>query len=220
MARSVRVGAERVALATAPVQGRHQLPAQTFIQRVLLDERLERTDHILVMAEGEVGSDVSAMGLDQDLRDVGGGGLGEREVRQRSQRVAAVQRDRLLEQRQRPPVVTVEAGISTGVDEPLEPVDVDVVGRQRQSIPRRMPHDDVTTEQLPQHDDLGLQGVDRIGQPGVVPQLLEQSVVRDVARYGQREHGQQRLDLEAAHRRQAALGLDLDRAEQPDPHHR
>ena len=51
------VDVERVGLATGAVEGEHELPAQTLLQRVVGGEEFELADQLGVLAEREVGLD-------------------------------------------------------------------------------------------------------------------------------------------------------------------
>ena len=127
-AAGVLVGLERLGLAVGAVEREHQLRAQVLPERVLLDQGLERRDHLGVAAERELRLDLELLGAGAQVRQARGFGLRERLVGEIRERLAAPESQPLLEPRGGP------LGPARGVlgarlaEQALEAVGVDALG--------------------------------------------------------------------------------------------
>ena len=96
---SVLVDVERLRLTAATVEGEHELPAQTLLQWVLSDKRLELPDEVDVPAERQVDVDPLDQRAQAKLLEPTDLTLGERLVGELGERRAAPHRERFVQQR-------------------------------------------------------------------------------------------------------------------------
>ena len=91
----ILVGVQGLRLPARPVQRRHQIPPQTFAERLLGDECLELSDQLVVAPECEVGVDPELDCCQPDLLEPGDRRLGEALVGEVRERRTPPQRQRL-----------------------------------------------------------------------------------------------------------------------------
>ncbi len=92
---------ERLRLTAAAVEGEHELPAQTLLQWVLSDERLELPDKVDVPAERQVDVDPLDQGVQAKLLKPADLVLGERLIGELGERRAAPHRERFVQHQRR-----------------------------------------------------------------------------------------------------------------------
>ena len=103
-------------------------------------------------------------------------------------------------------------------EQPLEPMCVDALRIDRQPISRRLRHDDVAAERLPQRVDGVLERARRRRRRAVAPEVEDQAVGRDDLARAECERRHQR-PLLAPRQVQDVLALaHLERAEEADLH--
>ena len=118
---------KRLCLTAATVEGEHELPAQTLLQWVLSDKRLELPDQVGVPAERQVHVDPLDQRAQAKLLEPTDLVVGERFVRELGERRAVPHGERFAEQQRR--TFGVTGGLRRApVREPLpEAVDVELL---------------------------------------------------------------------------------------------
>ena len=126
-----------VGLASATVEGEHELPAGALPEGLLAHKRLELGDHLGVAPEGELGFDQLLATAEAQLIQPRDARLGEGLVGEIGQRRAAPQTPGLRQHRGRPPGVAGGQGAARAVIEPLAAQGVDLVDAQLQHVAGR-----------------------------------------------------------------------------------
>ena len=136
------VGAERFGLAPRAVEREHQLAAEPLAERILLDEPLELSDELGCRATFEIGLDSLFEGSRPKLLEAGDLGLGERLESEVGKRRSSPERERL------PELLVASLGLERPCpgNEPLELVDVDLLGGDVQEIAGRLGDDHFRAE--------------------------------------------------------------------------
>src|SRR5581483_1119180 len=195
---------ERVRLPPRPVQRTHQLPTQTFPQRMPVDERLELSDELWMATRAQVALDPLLQAAKAELLEACGLSGREPVIGEVGQRRPAPERERLG---QLPLAV-----------QPAEPLEVELPVLDAESVPRRVRLHALFPEQLPQRRDVHLQRLVRRLRRVVLPEGVEQPVLRDDLVRVQQQDGQERPLLRAAQVDDPVAGDDLQRAEDPELH--
>ncbi len=128
---SVLVDVKRLCLTAATVEGEHQLAAQTLLQWVLSDERLELADEVEVPAERQVDVDPLDQRVQAKLFEPPDLMLGERLVRELGERRAAPHRERFAQQQRCTFRVAGRMRCAPVREAMTEPVDVELLGPTR-----------------------------------------------------------------------------------------
>ena len=115
----------------------------------------------------------------------------ERLVREVGERRAAHERECLPQQRR----TFLGRRAARPADEPFEAGDVDLFGRQRQPVPRRLRRDRVPAERLAELRDVVLERVDRAAGSIFAPDEVDEDVLRHRPAGAQCEHCEQRSRL-------------------------
>ena len=179
------VGLERVRLATATVEGDHQLPAEPLAHRMLGDELLELGAHDGVTPERELGIDPVLDGLYPERLEAARLQPRERLGLQVGQGPAAPQRLGFPQQSRGPARIAVRQRLPPGRYLLLEHVQVQLAVRDVEQVTRRpglQPRLAVAVdvaERLAQPGDLNPQHPVRRGRGLVAEQLLDQLVAGD-----------------------------------------
>ena len=206
------VGIERLGLPPGAVEREHQLPAQSFPQRLLADERLELADELGVAATFEIGVETR---LDRDkpellqpcdlglrpalVREVCEGGAAP-ELERRSELGGSLERGELR-----------RCGKS-----PLELGAVQLLGREIEAVPVCLGGDRLRPERLAELRDVAL---DRgLWPPRCLlrPERLDQRIGRDRPPTLEGQHGEDRPLLAAAERQRNAVPPRRQRAEESE----
>ena len=210
---SLVVDAKRLRLTTRPVEGDHQLCAQALPQRMLGDERLQLGDEVGVAAELELGLDsILRRGRPQLLepgrlcprvRDVGA--VGERRPTPKTECLAEGHRRlcRLAGPEVRPGLI----------DDPLEPVRVQLAGLDDEEVAGAPRHEHVRLDQLAQLRDAVLDHLRGRGRGVAFPELVDQAIARDDLVAPEEENRHQLALVDSAHRDESISCADLERAE-------
>ena len=183
------VGGERVGTPTGGAQHPHVLAAQPFAQRMRGDQGLDLgrvgtaqrepgLDVVLDGAEALLGEPEHVLAGEGRVGDVGEGG-------------AAPQVECPAEQAGGAGGIGSEDGAPLR-HEPLEPRDVDRVGRDVEAVAGRMRLDRRAGQRAAQPGDQRLQRVRRPGRRRVAPQAVREAVAGDDPAGLQRQHDQQR----------------------------
>ena len=98
-------------------------------------------------------------------------------------------------------------------DEPFEAGDVDLFGRQRQPVPRRLRRDRVPAERLAELRDVVLERVDRAARSIFAPDEVDEDVLRHRPAGAQCEHCEQRSRLPPVWRQDPLAVGNFQRAE-------
>ena len=106
---------------------------------MLGDERAQLSDELAVAAEREIGVDPPLERDEPELLEPCDRGLGERLVCEIGQGLAPPQRERLSQRRRR----RLRLAVLRRIDEPLEAVEVELVSRDSQRVPRGARDEDV-----------------------------------------------------------------------------
>ena len=128
--------AERVALPTREMQRQHQMAGQPLSRRVLTHQALQLPDDFACPPGAQVGIDAILDRGEAELFEASDLRFGERFVHELLEGVPAPQTERFIEHQRRRRRIRVQQRPTLGV-QTLEPDGVDVVGIDRQHIPRR-----------------------------------------------------------------------------------
>ena len=208
------VDLERLGLAAAAVQRKHQLAAQPLAQRMEGDELLQLADDRSVPAERELCVDPLFLGSDAQLVETRRLEPGEFLLLEVGERRAAPEVERLAQQPRR------RGGLrrSRLLQEPLEAVAVDRVATDREPVAGRVSDEHVAADQLAQRRDGVLERPGCGGGRALTPEVRDEPVGRhDLAR-PQRQCRQERTLLPARQRDDPVAVQGLERAEQADLH--
>ncbi len=214
------VGAQRIALATAPVQGDDQLRVEALPERVPRDELRERVHHLRVVAPRQLGVDQALLDRDGQLLQSGRGISRESVVQEPFERVAGHQRAARTECLGRVVVLPGGSRLTADASQPLEPSGVDVVGREHEAISRAVADHGLGPDHAPQGRDLGLERVRRIPGRCVAPHLLDQAVARHGPRHREGQECDEALELGAGDGHEARRRPHVHRAEEDHPEER
>ena len=209
------IGTERVRLTTTAVEREHDLSMEAFPQGMQTHQRRSEGDRLAWLVVGQQCVNELLLRRDHELvepdRCIPSEGevphVGERRSPHEVEGGAMVC-DRLARR-------AGVAGFSAGPQQPLEPEGVDVLRAQHEHVPRAAPFDGTPAERPSQRRDLGLQGVDRVGDGVVVPHLVDEALVRHGVRCAEGEQGEDRLELHAGDGDRSVAAEHLDPAEQP-----
>ena len=200
------------------VEGEHELPAQPLAQRVLGDEGLELADELGMAAELELGVDQllprrRAELLEPRHLDAA------RTARARGRRAAA--RARARAPRAGAPSALGVSTLGRLRHEPLEAVQVDLLGLDVQDVARLASANEIAAERLAQIRDQVLNRPDRGSAEASRPQLFDQAVCRDHLACMEQEQGQEGALLRPPQLERPSLHPDLERAQDAelDPLH-
>ena len=216
---SVLVDVERLRLTAATVEGEHELPAETLLQWVLSDERLELPDEVGVPAERQVGVDPLDQRIQAKLLEPTDLVLGERLIGELRERRAAPHRERFAQQRRR--TLRVTGGLRRApVREPLpEPVDVELTLPDTECITSCQRLQTVVAQYAAQLGDVVLEDLRRRRRRLLAPELVDQPVRRErFVRVDQQEREQRTLLAAADARPSPPVVADLERTEDVEIH--
>ena len=215
---SVLVDVKRLRLTAAPVEGEHELPAQTLLQWVLGDERLELPDEVGVPAERQVGVEPVDQRVQAKLLEPTDLMLGERLVGELGERRAAPHRERFAQQQRR--ALRVTGGLrSAPVRDPLlEPVDVELPRPDAECIASCQRLETAVAQDAAQLGDVVLDDLRRRRRRLLGPELVDQPVRRERFVRVDQQKREQRALLAAADRDLPPVVADLERTEDVEIH--
>ena len=216
-----RVDVERVALALAAIQREHELPDERFAPRVGGHELPQLADELGVAVAQQVRRD-ARLERGQPLllqpRDLGRRERLEGEIRERR---ATREPQRFAQQRRR--VLGLAAGQRAlpVVEQPREPLGVELAGRDLEEIARRCRAEDVgPAERLAQPRHVHLDALDGARRRVLAPQRERQAIGAHRLVGVQQQHGEDRTGLDTAQRHRSVLAVDLHGPEYPKLHGR
>ena len=205
---------ERLSLSAGAVEREHQLRSQLLPHRVLLDQRGEFAGHLAVASECEIGIDASLERDEPALFEPRDLALGEIVVREIGERRPAPEREPVAEHRGR----GSRRGLARSVDELLEAVDVERLGRELQNIAARAGDERVGPERLAQLRDVALERLRRRVRSLLAPEVLDEALARDEL-VGVQQQDREQLALPPATDRDRSIAIEhLEWAEEPDFH--
>ena len=176
----VRIDAERLGLTARAVEGEHQLTAQSLPQRMTPRQNRELGNERLMPAERELGVDPLLDCGETQLLEALDLGPRERLVGEVGECITSPERERLVEKCRRHDRVALGVRQTTLLDEPLEPVRIDLLGLELNEVAARTRHEQVgLPERLAQPRHLVIEAVARRPGRPVAPQLVDQPVARD-----------------------------------------
>ena len=225
--------ARGVPLASAAVQGDHQLNGERLVQRVLGQHSLQLGHHLSVSAERKLGVEAGLERDEPQLLESGGLGAGERLEHKIGKRRAAPQAERLPQRRgrgrgiarQRLPSLSGQAFKTRDIERLA--VDIQyVAGRagHQQAVPRARP---LGIERATKRGYARLQRIRGVSRRALAPQRVDQPIGRDDLADVQQQHRQKRLAPGAAEGKlppatpnlQRTQKPKLDRCHRPRPQH-
>ena len=217
MSRTLLVRGEGVGLPTRSVERGDQLGVEPLTQRVVGDEGLQLLDHVAVETQGEVCIDLSLMRGEHELLDPCGRLAGRRDGRP-ARRGAGLAPSAMAARKRSAAAAksAVDHRAPAEVHELLELVRVDGARLDGEGVPDPLAHNDLAPQQSAEVRHLGLQRVDGLAGWVVSPDLVDQAIGRDAFRGGQREQGEQGLELGAHDRDGPVPRRRLDVAKQRD----
>ena len=187
----VLIDGEGLGLPARPVQRGHQTHPQVLAERVLGDECLELCDQLVVAPEREVGIDSQLDRRQPDLLEPGDRGLREVLVGKVRERRAPPERERVAQpcRRLRGPTAAEQAPAL--VHQPLEAMEIQVVGLDPEDVAGGPGLQHVLRKRLAESRDVDPQRT--VGPLGRVlpPELVDQAVTRNDLVVTEQEHGQQ-----------------------------
>ena len=198
------VDLERLGLPARAVQGEHQLGAEMLAERIGACESVELADQLRVAAVGEIALDPLLETGEAKLLQACDLGFGEAPVGEVGQRVSSPERERL----RRLPVVPQE----------LETAEIELLRPEPQQISARLRLQAVPAEHLAQLRDVHLERLSRRLGRLLVPEGLDQPIVRNDAVCVQREHGEGGTLFGAAEVERAPVVEHFERAEDAEIH--
>ena len=205
------VRAQRVRLATGPIEREHQQFAGPFAQRILADEGLELGDDVGRAAELDVRRDPLLVRDEPQLVESADLRLRPVVERELGERGAAPEREGAEEQR----AALVRGSAPRVCQQLLEPPGVDLVGRHREHVSRRARDQDVRPERLPERDDRVVQRRrHRLRGLGAV-ELVHELIRRDDPARPQEQCRQERARARAPEGDRPVVAARLERAEDP-----
>ena len=216
----VRVDLERLGLAAGAVEGQHELAAGALSQRLGRDQPLQPPDHLLVVAEREVGLDPVLARGQMKLLEPGDLGLGERLVGQVAKRRAPPELERRVQLRAGGARIVGRQRASPLAHERLESLGIEPLGIDPQLVARRARQEHAALagggtglEDPPQSRDGHLERLDRLVRALTGPQLVDQAVARDDLVRVQEQHSEKRSLSGAA---QGEWRVAVGRLERPE----
>ncbi len=206
---------QRVGLPALPVEGEHQLRAETLPHRVGRDERLELR-HEPIPTECEVGVDPQLDRARPQPLEPCDLGLRERLVREVGKRRATPERQRLRGAGRRPVRIACSRLPRVG-EEPLEAHRVDRLRVDLDGVARRSRDDrGGVTQRGPQAGDLRLERVPRPGRRRLLPEVLDEPVDGDDPAAVDEQVGEQRALLRRPQRHAFPVAQHLERPQEPE----
>ena len=130
-------GAQRLPLPAGSVLGQCQHPPPPFPQRRLGDGGLGACQHLGVPAGAQCGIQLTLLGREPQFRQPGGLDPGGFPAVQIDQRQAAPQIERFVQSVLGTLRLAQREQLATTFQQPLEPLDIDLVGSQRKSVAER-----------------------------------------------------------------------------------
>ncbi len=195
---------ERLRLPAGAVERQHQLCAEMLAERMRAHERLQLADQLRVASIREIALDPLLDAREAKLLQTGDLGLGEALVGEVRQRLPPPLLERLL----RLPAVPQE----------LETAEVELLRLDPQQIPARLRLQAVPAEHLAELGDVDLERLSRRLGRLLVPEGLDQPLVRDHAVRVQGEHGEGGTLFGAAEVERAPVVEHFERAEDAEIH--
>ena len=193
----ILVRVQGLRLPARPVQRRHQIPPQTFAERVLGDECLELADQLVVAPEREVGVDPELDRCQPDLLEPGDRRLGEALVGEVRERRAPPQRQRVAQPLRRVGRQAAGEQAPPLVHQPLESVEIELVGLDPDDVAGRSGRQHVLRKRLAKSRDVDPQrGGGALGRV-LAPELVDQPVSGNDLVGVEEEHGEKRTRLAA-----------------------
>ena len=205
----VAVHLERVGLAAAAVERKHQLGDQALPERVLGDKRLQLGHDSGVATTVEIRVDPFLEGAEARLLQPRDLALRERLVGEVGERGAAPQPQRCAEQLRR----LVGRPSGSVRDEPLKPARVEPVGVDPNDVAGRARDEHTVAEHLPQLRDVPLDHLHRRRRRLPAPEFLAEDVHRDRL---VRVHEQDREQRALLRPRQPEFAVAVDDLEWPE----
>ena len=205
---------ERLGLAAAAVQRKHQPAVHALPERLLGDEHLELAHDVGVVAGGEIGVKPPLDRDEPQLLQPGERALGERLVGEVGQRRPSPQRERLAQRLGREPRV----GVSGLGQQRLEPCEIDLGRVGLQHVPGLARDDPVLAELAAQAGDVHMDALGDRGRWRLAPQVVDQALGRDDLARVQQEQREQRALLRSAEHQRASVLDHLERAKEPEIH--
>ena len=203
----VAVRGERVGLPARPVEGDDPLALEPLAVRMGEDERLELADDRGVTPGRQVEVDPRLEDRQPALVEARRRGLREGLVREVRERRPTPERECLAEV------------VRPGLREPLEAIDVELVGLDADEVPRRTGHDPVGAEGVPERVDVHLQRVRRARGRRLAPDPVDEPVGGDGLVRNEQELGEQRPRPRPPERHgHAVVAEHLQRPQQPELH--
>ncbi len=201
---------QRVRLAPRAVEREHQQSAEPFPERVLDDQRLELTEHLVVAAEPELGLDPVLGRREPQLVEPRDLALDERVVAEIRERLPTPERQRLLQELGGLAVRAPAERCRSFHGEPLEALGVQLVGLDPQAVGAALGRQAVGDD-LPHLRDVDLERVRRGRGRLLAPQVLDQEIGSDELVSVQQKQREQCTRLTAFYRERRAIRFDLER---------
>ena len=216
------VGLQCLGVPPGAVQGAHQQQPQALPQRMVGQQPAQLGDGLVVPAEGEFGRDPQFVGAEAEFGEPFGLRLDQRRRRDVGQRPAVPQTEGLGQPAGRPLGVPGGERPPAVPDHGLEQQRVGVVPGHPQQVAggpgdQQVPVGVVHQPAQPQHVD-----ADQVGRPGrrlIPPELADQRVGGDDLPGVDEQCGQHGTPLGGPDSPPVFPGPDLNRPEQPEPHH-
>ena len=189
------VGVQRLGLPTRPVQRSHQIHPQALAERVLGDECLELPDQLVLAPEREVGVDPQLQRCQPDLLEPGDGRLREALVGEVRERRAPPQRQRVAQPLRRIGRQAPSEQAPPLVHQPLEAVEIELVGLDPDDVAGRSRRQHVLRKRLAKSRDVDAQCGGGVLGRVLAPELVDQPVSgNDLVRV-EEENGEKRTRL-------------------------
>nr|WP_300019436.1 hypothetical protein [Pseudonocardia sp.] len=214
------VGVERLGLPAVAVEREHELRPRAFAQRMVGDHGLQHRHRLAVPTEGEHRRDAVLRGGRAQLREPGGLRTRERPGGELVECRSAPQHQRVVERGDGARVVTAGRGAAPGHDPRLGERGVAVRGVEQVARRPGADRDAAAVERPPQPQHVVLQGLRRRARRRAVPQGVDEPVLADDRAAVHRQHREQAAFLRPDRSRRAVAPEHLDRAEDPQGHHR
>ena len=201
---------QRVRLAPRAVEREHQQAAQPFPERMLDDQRLQLTDHLVMAPEPELGLDPVLGRSEPQLVEPRDLALDERVVAEISESLPPPERQRLLQELGRIAVRAAAERCRSFLGEPFEALRVQLVGLDPQTVGAALGRQPVGDD-LPHLRHVHLERVRRGRGRLLAPEVLDQEIGGDELVAVQEKEREQRARLTAFHRERRAIRFDLER---------
>ncbi len=205
---------ERVGLAAAAVEREHQLPPEPLAEGVVCERRPQRRRELPVLPERKPGLEVLLLRVDAERLEAAclgrepcgrGQSLQSRTAPEGQRGRYGVRRCSDVAVAQRRARVGEELLETDGIDR-----------RRSEGIAVGEADDRPLSERRAEAGDVVVKRIPRSGRELLPPETVDQRVDLDRAAVAEREHGQERLSLRAAHVRRRPADENLERAENPD----